>query len=126
MSVTHPSAIRSGIADHVLDQINEGVPPGTLEFQTSGGTEVATCTFANPAFSGASSGSALATAIVDDTSATGGLMAKAVFRNAAGTIKVTCSVTLDGGGGDITFEDNINPLPGQTVHMDSLAYSAPP
>jgi hypothetical protein len=64
-------------------------------------------------------------AIVSDTSAVGGTVAKAELRNAAGTAKILCSVTATGGGGDITLNSIIISA-GQTVSMTSLTYSAPP
>src|SRR3990167_3326321 len=113
MAVTHPTLVRTGIADFVVDQIDEGVPPGLLVMQTSGDVEVATLTFANPAFGAAASGTA-----------TGGTIAKARFKNAASTDKVICSVTGTGGGGDIELSSVVVSA-GQTVSLSSLTYSAP-
>ena len=124
MAVTHPTLVRTGIADFVVDQIDEGVPPGLLVMQTSGDVEVATLTFANPAFGAAASGTATAGAIVSDTNATGGTIAKARFKNAASTDKVICSVTGTGGGGDIELSSVVVSA-GQTVSLSSLTYSAP-
>ena len=123
-AVTHPTAVRSGIADFVCAQINEGTPPGKLIFQTSGDVTVATLTFANAAFGAASAGTATAAAIASDTNAVGGTIAKARLRNAAGTDKVICSVTATGGGGDITLS-SVAVSAGQTVAVTSLTYSAP-
>ena len=125
MAVTHPTAVRQGICNFVVDQLDEGTPPGTLVFQTSGDVEVATLTFANPAF-GAADGSAIATAgtIVSDTSATGGTIAKARMKNAAGTDKIICSVTATGGGGDIELSSVVVSA-GQTVSLSGLTYTAP-
>src|SRR5215204_3030852 len=125
MAVTHPTAVRNSIADAVVDQLDEGTPPGKLIMQTSGGTTVATLTFPNPAFGAASGGTATAGAIVSDSSAAGGTIAKAELRNAAGTAKVLCSVTATGGGGDITLSSVVVGA-GQTVAVSSLTYSAPP
>ena len=124
MAVTHPALVRTGIADFVVDQLDEGTPPGTLVFQTSGDVEVATLTFANPAFGAASNGTATAGAVVSDTSATGGTIAKARWKNNAGTDKVLCSVTATGGGGDIELSSVVVSA-GQTVSLSSLTYSAP-
>ena len=124
MAVTHPTLVRTGIADFVVDQLDEGTPPGTLVFQTSGDVEVATLTFANPAFGAASNGTATAGAVVSDTSATGGTIAKARWKNNAGTDKVLCSVTATGGGGDIELSSVVVSA-GQTVSLSSLTYSAP-
>lgn len=124
MSVTHPTAVRDGITNFVVDQLDEGTPPGNLVFRTSGDVEVATLPFSNTAFGASSGGTATAATITDDTSATGGTIAKATLENAAGTIKVTCSVTNTSGGGDIELS-NVVVSAGQTVSMSSLTYSAP-
>lgn len=124
MAVTHPTAVRTGLADFVVDQLDEGTPPGTLVFQTAGDVEVATLTLGNPAFGAASGGTATATAITPDSSATGGTIAKARLKNAAGTDKIICSVTATGGGGDIQL-NSVVVSAGQQVSMSSLTYSAP-
>jgi len=124
VSVTHPAATRSGIADYVVDQIDLNTPPGKIIMQTSGGTTVATLTFSNPAFGAASSGVATAAAITADSSAVGGTVAKAEFRQGGGTAIVLCSVTATGGGGDITLNSVIISA-GQTVSISSLTYTAP-
>jgi hypothetical protein len=124
MAVTHPVLVRTGIADFVVDQLDEGTPPGTLVFQTSGDAEVATLTFSTTAFGAASSGVATAASITSDTSATGGTVAKARLKNAAGTDKIICSVTATGGGGDIELS-SVSISAGQTVSVSSLTYTAP-
>lgn len=124
MAVTHPTAVRNGIADHVVDQLDVG-GAGTLEFQTAGDVEVATLTFNATAFGAAAAGTATANAITSDASATGGTIAKAKLKNNAGTEKVACSVTATGGGGDIELSA-VAVSAGQTVSMSSLTYSAPP
>lgn len=124
MSVSHPAAVRTGLADFVVDQLDEGSPPGYIEFQTSGNVEVATLPFSATAFGAASVGVATANAITSDTNATGGTIAKARLKNAAGTDKILCSVTATGGGGDIELSSVVVSA-GQTVSMSSLTYSAP-
>ena len=125
MPVTHPTLVRTGVADFVCGQINEGTPPGKLIMQTAAAATVATLTFGNPAFGGAVSGVSTANAIASDTSAIGGVIAKAELRNAAGTPKVLCSVTVTGGGGDIQLS-SVTVSAGQTVSMSALTYSATP
>lgn len=124
MAVTHTTAVRNGITDFVVDQLDEGTPPGKLKFQTSGDVDVATLTFSNPAFGSSASGTATASAITSDTSAVGGTIAKARLKNAALTDKVICSVTATGGGGDIQLSSVVISA-GQTVALTSLTYSAP-
>jgi len=123
MAVTHPTLVRTGIADFVVDQIDEGTPPGSLVFQTSGDVEVATLIFANPAYGAAAAGVATAGAITADSSATGGTIAKARQKNAAGTDKIICSVTATGGGGDITLNSVVISV-NQQVSLTSLTYTA--
>jgi hypothetical protein len=125
MAVTHPSLVRSAIADLVCGQINEGTPPGKLVMQTAAAATVATLTFANPAFGAAAAGVATANPIVSDTAAVGGTIAKAELRNAAGTPKVLCSVTANGGGGDIQLSSVVVSAL-QTVSMSALTYTATP
>jgi len=126
MTVSHPSAVRIGVCDFVVDQLDEGTPPGSLVFQTSADAEVATLALGNPAF-GAANGSAIATAnaISSDTSATGGTIAKARLKNAAGTDKIICSVTATGGGGDIEM-NSVVVSAGQQVSVTSLTYASMP
>jgi len=125
MAVTHTTAIRTLLADTVVDQIDLNTPPGKIIMQTSGGTTVATLTFSNPAFGAASSGVATASAITADSSAVGGTVAKAEFRQGGGTAVVLCSVTATGGGGDITLNSVVISA-GQQVSITSLTYTAPP
>ena len=125
MAVTHPTAVRTAVADFIVDQLDEGSPPGTLEFQTSGNVEVATLTFNTTAYGAASSGVATAAAITADSSATGGTIAKARQKNAAGTDKIICSVTAVGGGGDIEM-GSVVVSAGQSVSITSLTYEAMP
>ena len=125
MAVTHTSTIRSGIADYVVDQIDLNTPPGKIIMQTSGGTTVATLTFSNPAFGAASAGVATASAITADSSAVGGTVAKAEFRQGGGTAIVLCSVTATGGGGDITLNSVVISA-GQQVSITNLTYTASP
>jgi hypothetical protein len=124
MAVTHPVAIRTLLADTVVDQIDLNTPPGKIIMQTSGGTTVATLTFSNPAFGAATSGVATASAITADSSAVGGTVAKAEFRQGGGTAIVLCSVTATGGGGDITLNSVVISA-GQQVSITNLTYTAP-
>lgn len=124
MAVTHPAAIRTLLADTVVDQLDLNTPPAKLVFQTSGGTTVSTLTFSNPAFGAASAGVATASAITADSSAVGGTVAKAELRQGGGTAIVLCSVTATGGGGDITLNSVVISA-GQQVSITNLTYTAP-
>lgn len=124
MAVTHAAALRDVLCNAAVDSIDNGAAAGSLEFQTSGNVEVATLTFSDPAFGAASSGTATASAITSDTSATGGTIAKAVMKDSDGNSKILCSVTATGGGGDIELSSVIVSA-GQTVSMSALTYTAP-
>lgn len=119
MAVTHPTAsVRNGLADHIVDQLDGG----TLEFQTSGGTEVATLTFGTPAFGAAATGTATANAITSDTSATGGTVARAQLKSSGATVIVQCDVGTS--GSDINLS-SLSVGAGDTVSVSALTYSAP-
>lgn len=124
LAVTHGSALRDTLCNAAVDSIDAGAGAGTLEFQTSGNVEVATLTFSDPAFGAASSGTATASAITADSSATGGTIAKAVMKDSDGTTRISCSVTATGGGGDIEL-NSVVVSAGQQVSVSSLTYSAP-
>ena len=124
MAVTHPTATRTGIADFVVDQLDVNTPPGKIIMQTAASATVATLTFANPAFGAAASGVATANAIVADTNAVGGTIAKAELRQGGTTPIVLCSVTATGGGGDIQLNSVVISA-GQQVSLTSLTYAAP-
>ncbi len=123
-AVTHPTAVRTAIADLVVDRLDAGAGAGTLEFQTAGSVEVATLTFSDPAFGAAASGTATASAITSDTNATGGTITKFVAQDSDGTDVFLGSCTATGGGGDITLSSVVISA-GQTVAVTSLTYSAP-
>jgi hypothetical protein len=124
MAVTHPTTIRNGLADYVVDAIDVS-GPGTLEFQTVGSAEVATLTFSATAFGDADTGVATANAITSDTSATGGTTTKAVFKSGTPADVVYCSVTGSGGGGDIELSSAVISA-GQTVAVSALTYESAP
>lgn len=124
MAVTHPAAIRDGICNYVVDQLDLNTPPGKLVMQTSGGVAVATLTLANPAFGNSASGVATAGAIVADSNAVGGTIAKAELRQGGATPVILCSVTATGGGGDIQLNSVVISA-GQQVSLTSLTYAAP-
>jgi len=115
MAVTLATAGRNALTDAIGGVLNSG----TIEFQTSGSVEVATVTFGADAFPGASTGSATANAITDDTSATGGVVTKAVWKKSDTTEMLTCTVTAGGGGGDIIMTSTTVGA-GDTVHVTSL------
>lgn len=121
-AVTHPVAVRSAIADLVVDLLDAGDGPGVLIFQTSGEAEVATLTFGEPAFGAASNGTATANAISSDTDATGGTVAQAVAQDSDENDVFYCEVAAS--GSDINLS-SVSIAEHDTVSMASLTYSAP-
>jgi hypothetical protein len=122
MAVTHATTVRTAIADLVVDLIDAGAGAGTLEFLTSGDVEVATLTFSDPAFGAASSGTATASAITSDTSATGGTVAKFRTKDSNGNVVFLGAVSTS--GSDINLS-SLSVGVGDTVAISSLTYSAP-
>jgi hypothetical protein len=122
MAVTHPTAVRSGIATYVTNLLNaNGV--GKLVFLTSGGATVATLNLAATAFGLPASGTCTAGTISDDTNAVGGTMTNAALRDGAGTAIILCSVGTS--GADINMSGVVVGA-GDTVRVTSLTYSACP
>lgn len=76
-------AARNAAVDAVVDLIDVGSSDanGDLVIDTSADAEVATLALSDPAFGSASSGTATANAISDDTNATGGEAAKFKFQD---------------------------------------------
>lgn len=124
MAVTHPAAVRTVIADAVVDSIDDGAAAGTLIFQTSGDVEVATCTFSDPAFGAAVGPTATASAISDDSSATGGTVAKFIIQDSNAAAKGFAG-NVQTSGGDINLS-SLTVGVGDTVSVTSLTYTAPP
>ena len=125
MAVTHPVAVRNEIANLVVDGIDAGAGAGKLLITTtSTGTTVATLTFSDPAFGGATGGIATASAITSSTGAAtvGGTAAKAVFTTSTGLQKIYCSVGTT--GADINLS-SVSISAGDTVSISSLTYTAP-
>jgi len=124
MAVTHPAAVRTGMADFVVDQLDLNTPPGKVVMLTAASAVVATLTLANPAFGAAAAGVATANTIAADTNAVGGTIAKAELRQGNATPIILCSVTATGGGGDIQLNSVVISA-GQQVSLTSLTYAAP-
>ncbi len=124
MAITHLLALRTTLADLVVDAIDAGAGAGYIEFQTSGDVEVATLLFTDPAFGAASAAVATASAINDDASATGGTIAKFQIKDSNALVVMSGSVTVVSGGGDIELSALIIDAL-STVSMTSLTYTAP-
>jgi hypothetical protein len=128
MSVTLTTAARNAACNAIVDLVDAGAGAGTLVFYlANGSTEVATCTFSDPAFgnSGAvNPGEAVASAITSDTSATGNASAATVakFLDSNATEVLSCSVGI--GSGDIQLTNNVIAA-GETVAITALTVTVP-
>lgn len=124
MAVTHSTAARNAAADAVVDLLDAGTPPGDLVFLTAGDVTVCEVALANPAFGASAAGVATLSGVpLTSTGATAGTIAKAEFRNAAGTAVIFCAVSTS--GSDINIPGGLTLANGDTVTVTSLTYTAP-
>lgn len=125
MAITHSAAVRSAIANAVVDLLDAGStnPNGQLVLETAGAVEVATLNLSNPAFGNASNGVATAAAISNDDNATGGTVAQFKLVDRDGTTVITGTVTAIGGGGDIELSST-SIAPTESVAISSITYTA--
>lgn len=122
-NLIHTDANRNAMANLIVDLIDVS-GPGELEFQNSSDTELATITFANPAFGASSGGQAnMLAGSVDEPSATAGTVDRFKIKDGAGLEVLQGDVTVPGGGGDITLTDVILET-GDKVSLTSLTYTA--
>ena len=119
---TLETTARNAACDAVVDLIDGGAGAGLLVFRTAGDVEVATLTFSDPAFGASAAGVATASAITDDSSATGGTTTKATFETSAATIILTATVGTS--GQDINLSNNVVGA-GNTVQISSLTVTMP-
>lgn len=125
MAVTHSTAARNAAANAVVDLLDAGTPPGALVFLTSGDATVCSIAFENTAFGSASSGVCTLDLGSGKTSdgATAGTIAKAEFRNAAGTAVIFCACGTS--GSDINIPGGLTLATDDTVSITALTYTAP-
>lgn len=119
---TLETAARNAACNAIVDLIDDGTGAGTLQFETSGDVEVATLTFSDPAFGNASSGTATASTITDDTNATGGTVAQASAYDSASNKVMEFTVSTS--GADINLS-SLSIGAGDTVSVSSLTVTVP-
>lgn len=107
----------------MIDALTGLLDGGTIEFQNVSGTVLATLDFDAAAFAAAASGTATANAIVSGT-AIAGTCTKAIFKDSGGTQVIQASVTITGGGGDMTAASVVFTL-GETIAISSLTLTQP-
>ena len=118
---TLETAARNAACDALVD-LPDASGPGTLEFETSGDSEVATITFSATAFGAASSGTATAASTTADSSATGGTVAQASAYDGNPTKVIEFSVATSGQDIDISSTAVAG---SDTVTLSSLTVTMP-
>ena len=118
--MTLETVARNAACNGVVDLLNSG----TIRFETVGNSEVATCTFNATAFGDAATGTATAAAIVDDSSATGGVIDHALVRTSATALVATCTCTVTAGGGDFELT-SLTIGAGDTVSVTAMTVTQP-
>lgn len=122
MAVTHNTTVRSTLANAILTLIDIDLAAGTLIFR-DGLAVVATLILYYPA--GIESGGTITfNPITSDFSAVAGTIDNFVITDNSGNEILGGSVTITGGGGDITLSGVII-NDGNTVGVTSLIYVAP-
>jgi len=124
MAVTHPSSMRSLIADTVTAQADGGSTLARLLLQDSGSTTVVTMKMASTAFGAAAAGVCTANSITNSTALLGATVTIGLITNSTLTTVCAFSVTSTGGGGDLELSSNVLSS-GQTVSITALTYTAP-
>lgn len=129
MAIQHATAVRTAVADLVVDRIDAGAAAGTLKVYTgtigTTTTLLTTHTLNDPAAGNAAAGVATFNAIGDGTVAAGGGVA-GWFRieDSDGNDVFDGTITETGGGGDLEF-DETTWAEGGTVSIGSGTYTAP-
>lgn len=126
MTLTHSTAIRNSLADLVVDAIDVGTTDATgdIIIQTVADAILCTVTFANPAFGGASSGTATGSTFPREGTATGaGTATKFRVRNRDNTEIFQGTVTATGGGGDMELSSTTIAI-NDVVRLNTFTYSA--
>jgi hypothetical protein len=128
MALTHVTAIRTILADTVVDAIDVGSadPNGDMQIATGSSFALilALLQFSNPAFGSAVSGLATANAIAPDTNAPAtGTATYFRVRDCDNAEIFRGTVTITGGGGDMQLSST-NIVAGDTVTINSMTYTA--
>lgn len=124
MGITLTTAARNAACDAIVDLVDGGTTDanGDLVIMTSGDVEVATLAMSNPAFGAASTGVATASAISDDTNATGGTAALHKIQNRDNT--EIWRGTVGSGSGDLDLS-SVTIGAGDTVSVSSYTLTVP-
>jgi hypothetical protein len=129
------TAARDGACNAIVDLIDAGTPPGTLQVRTGApptnvadadsGTLLATLTFSTTAFGASSTGTATAAAITSDTSAdASGDAGHFRVKNAAGTTIFQGTAGEAADTPDLVFDEK-SIVSGGTVAISSFTVTVP-
>ena len=126
MDITLTTNARNAACNGVVDLIDVSFP-GTIEIKTApstvaGTSEAATLTFSNTAFGAAATGVATASAITDDTSATGGTASDFTVFDGAGAAVFQGAVSTS--GSDLNLS-SVSIGAGYTVSITSFTVTMP-
>lgn len=130
MAITLSTAARNAACDAVVDLVDAGASPGKLKLKAANDTVLAIVTLNDPAFGAAATGAAAldvspALSTTGEAGAGGGTACtKFDFTDSSDTVVWSGTVTVTGGGGDIT-RDNTSIASGQTVNITGYTHTQP-
>lgn len=135
MATRIPTARRNAAADLLVDAIDAGSGPGTIQIRSgaqpatandaASGTLLATLTCSDPAFGAASDGVATANAITGDSSADAtGTAGWFRVLDSSGATVLDGSITASGGGGDMILSTT-SIVAGGAVNVTSWTVTQP-
>lgn len=124
MAITHPTAVRNGLADHVVDQLDTGTgdASGDMIITTSVPATLVTIALQNPSFGAAASGTATMNGSPSGTATASGTAAEFECRNRANTTKFSGAVATS--GSDLNISNTTIAI-NDKVQITSFTYSAP-
>jgi len=120
---TLETSTRNSILEKVRDLIDAGSSAGTLVFEASDDSEVATCTFSDPCAGSASSGTLTFSSITSDTNATGGTIDHVSVYDSDSNKILEFSIATDSSE-DIQIS-TLSITAGDTVGVSSLSLTMP-
>ena len=113
------TAAINAACDAIVDLVDAGAGPGTIVLQTAGDVEVATLTWADPAFGSAAAGVATANAIVNDSDATGNAAAVTNFDVKDSDLNLIWDGAVAESGSDLNIDDG-NPGGGVVIDVNAV------
>jgi hypothetical protein len=123
MTIGHATAVRTVVADAVVDAVDGGSGAGLLRFYTAAyATTICTITLADPAFGAASSGAAALNSVpLEGTCVAGGTISKFRFLTSDGTEILNGDVST--AGADINLNQTTM-VTNDVVRITGITYNA--